>query len=331
MHLGLFSRNEIADFDSKGRYPTTPSPQETRAALPTPTYNWFAPEATALLPPLNLTKTQNEDRADDSNVTTLSNGQLTPPDGDQQSESQSVALPPAQDPLRQGPRASGDSNSPPSANSGPQGPRPFPDSLQDSARASLPPGPRHPQAPSRPTPPLQTVQPQSSQRIGSKPLLPYPYSPATTAKPLVNNSPSQPPMSTPLNYGTTLQVQNLPGPQVAPPPEEICIECMMRDRDMADVIVIGPGIWDRESDIHLRELIDREDEEERAWRERHAAELAVPGNRLRPPRRASKGHRLTEQNLKLWMSMVYFRIFFLFVNLHSHLLHRIQRKHTRGC
>jgi hypothetical protein len=78
----------------------------------------------------------------------------------------------------------------------------------------------------------------------------------------------------------------------------------MRDRDMADVIVVGPGIWDRESDVHLHELWAREDEEEKAWRERHAEELAVPGNKLRPPRRASKGHRLTEQNLKIWLTLV---------------------------
>ena len=73
---------------------------------------------------------------------------------------------------------------------------------------------------------------------------------------------------------------------------------------MADVIVTGPGTWDRDSDVHLRDLLDREDEEERAWRDRHAAELAVPGNKLRPPRRASKGHRLTEQNLKIWLQLV---------------------------
>lgn len=101
-----------------------------------------------------------------------------------------------------------------------------------------------------------------------------------------------------------LEVQNSPRPQQAPQPEEVCIECMTRDRDMADVIVTGPGIWDRDSDVHLRDLLEREDEEERAWRDRHAAELAVPDNKLRPPRRASKGHRLTEQNLKIWLQLV---------------------------
>ena len=87
----------------------------------------------------------------------------------------------------------------------------------------------------------------------------------------------------------------------------------MRDRDMADVIVTGSGVWERESDVHIRDLIEREDEEERAWRERHAAELAVPGNKLRPPRRASKGHRLTEQNVKIWLTLVCTRLPSLFL------------------
>jgi hypothetical protein len=300
MHLGSFSRLDIADFDSKGRYPTTPSPQEIRQ-VPVVTNAWFPGGATAMASPLNLTNTQQEDLTDDVNVNNLSNGQLTPPDADQPNDGQSAGLPTAQDPLKQGSRGSGDSGSQPNVNSSS---RPFADGLQDPARASLPPGPRHPQAPSRVNPTSQTGPSQQAQRTGSKPPGPYPYSPATTAKPLVTNSPSKQLMPTSLNYGVTLQVQNGPRAQMPPPPEEVCIECMTRDRDMADVIVTGPGVWDRESDVYLRDLLEREDEVERAWRERHAAELAVPGTKLRAPRRASKGHRLTEQNLKIWLSMV---------------------------
>lgn len=76
--------------------------------------------------------------------------------------------------------------------------------------------------------------------------------------------------------------------------EEVCVECAMRDQDMADVTVIGPGIWDRESDVLFEELLRREEEEE--------ASGIVPSecsSRLRV-----RGGRLTEQNLKLWATMV---------------------------
>ncbi|WWC63558.1 uncharacterized protein I303_106162 [Kwoniella dejecticola CBS 10117] len=42
------------------------------------------------------------------------------------------------------------------------------------------------------------------------------------------------------------------------PQEEVCLECMMRDRDLADVIVQGEGIWERESDGDWRDLEWRE-------------------------------------------------------------------------
>ena len=77
-------------------------------------------------------------------------------------------------------------------------------------------------------------------------------------------------------------------------PEEVCIECMMRDRDMADVDVTSPGIWERDSDADLRDLHRQEDEEERK----------AVANGSSPPKRASVGGRLTEQNLKVWLTMV---------------------------
>ena len=48
--------------------------------------------------------------------------------------------------------------------------------------------------------------------------------------------------------------------KIVPPQEEVCIECMMRDRDLADVIVQGDDIWDRTSDAAWEELKAREDE-----------------------------------------------------------------------
>lgn len=42
------------------------------------------------------------------------------------------------------------------------------------------------------------------------------------------------------------------------PPEEVCLECMMRDRDLADVDVTGEGVWDRASNVAWDELKQRE-------------------------------------------------------------------------
>ena len=67
----------------------------------------------------------------------------------------------------------------------------------------------------------------------------------------------------------------------------------MRDQDMADVDVTSPGIWERDSDAAYEELLHRElDEEE---------EGVAPENPNRP---RARGGRLTEPNLKLWLSLV---------------------------
>ncbi|GAA5995045.1 hypothetical protein JCM5350_004222 [Sporobolomyces pararoseus] len=56
--------------------------------------------------------------------------------------------------------------------------------------------------------------------------------------------------------GTISGNGNLPPHLVAQP--EICVECMMRDRDMADVDVTSKGIWERESDRDWREQLEWE-------------------------------------------------------------------------
>lgn len=76
-------------------------------------------------------------------------------------------------------------------------------------------------------------------------------------------------------------------------PEEVCVECAMRDQDMADVNVTGPGVWDRESDVLYQELLRREEEEETAGILRSECSS----------RPRARGGRLTEQNLKLWNMM----------------------------
>ena len=88
-------------------------------------------------------------------------------------------------------------------------------------------------------------------------------------------------------------------PQV--PKEEICVECAMRDQDMADVDVTSPGVWDRESDILYEELCRREAEEDVSGR-------SSSDNHSRP---RAKGGRLTEENLRFWLSIV--RLHFVWV------------------
>ncbi|CAE6471650.1 unnamed protein product [Rhizoctonia solani] len=75
--------------------------------------------------------------------------------------------------------------------------------------------------------------------------------------------------------------------------EEVCVECMMRDRDMADVDVTGPGMWARESDVWYEELVRREEEEARSGM------LPDPQRRRTPAR----GTPLTETNLRIWTQM----------------------------
>jgi hypothetical protein len=80
---------------------------------------------------------------------------------------------------------------------------------------------------------------------------------------------------------------------IIPQQEEICVECAMRDQDMADVDVTSAGVWERASDVLFEELRQRELEDE--------ANGVVVDNPTRP---RIKGGRLTEQNIKLWLSIV---------------------------
>ena len=77
------------------------------------------------------------------------------------------------------------------------------------------------------------------------------------------------------------------------PAEEICVECTMRDQDMADVDVTSPGVWARASDVHYEDLLRRELDEEA---------MGIPPQEQQRPR--ARGGRLTEANLKLWLTLV---------------------------
>ena len=73
----------------------------------------------------------------------------------------------------------------------------------------------------------------------------------------------------------------------------------MRDQDMADVDVTSPGVWDRESDIYYRELVQQEADEE-VKRATNPEFVTI----IDPGRPSSKGDKLTEQNIKVWLSLV---------------------------
>lgn len=68
----------------------------------------------------------------------------------------------------------------------------------------------------------------------------------------------------------------------------------MRDQDMADVDVTSPGVWERASDVLFEELMERELQDE-------ANGVVVVDDSSRPK---ARGGRLTEQNLKIWLSVV---------------------------
>ncbi|KAG6917814.1 hypothetical protein DXG01_000874 [Tephrocybe rancida] len=100
----------------------------------------------------------------------------------------------------------------------------------------------------------------------------------------------QPTYITPPTTPTPIKTVYSPRP---PPQEEVCVECAMRDEDMADVDVTSPGVWERESDAAFEDLKRREQED--------AANGLLTIDDSQRPR--TKGGRLTEQNLKLWLSV----------------------------
>ncbi|KAG6337086.1 hypothetical protein ID866_1997 [Astraeus odoratus] len=132
--------------------------------------------------------------------------------------------------------------------------------------------------------------------LSSNPLaVTRPYSPAMGISiPISTNPrayPQHPTFITPV--AAPDPINPILSPTPLQPPEEVCVECAMRDQDMADVIVTGPGVWDRESDVLYQELLRREEEEE-------AGGILHSECSSRP---RARGGRLTEQNLKLWNTM----------------------------
>jgi hypothetical protein len=334
LHLSSFAHLDIADFDTKGRYPTAHSFDHRRVSSfvdqppPGPAAAVYVPQreqwASSLINPITrqsqLTPTldPNTDIRNPQQRSSIFDSPMqespseypgrsaarsrpsTKSNDDEDKQPQNLALTTTPNPVQ---RPSNDTQQTLVSLAQQQDlPRSPPHNPPPAVGIS---GPRHPQAPSRPRP----TSPPSRQPGVSQPSMysqqpqvlppgaapPTPQQASRPAKPF--NGP-YPPMFSPQ------QIPNVYRPQNAVPQEEICIECTMRDRDMADVDATSPGVWERESDVALRELIEREDDEERRWYEEHATELAQTGHGLRPPKRKSKGHRLTEQNLKIWLSMV---------------------------
>ena len=77
------------------------------------------------------------------------------------------------------------------------------------------------------------------------------------------------------------------------PREEVCLECAMRDQDMADVDATSPGVWERDSDAHYDDLVRSEEE------------AISNGTPLPEDRPRSTGDMLSTTNLKLWLTMVH--------------------------
>lgn len=98
------------------------------------------------------------------------------------------------------------------------------------------------------------------------------------------------------------QVQNVDRPENSAAQEEACIKRMMRNRDMADLDVTSPGVWEHESDAAIRELIECEDENEQG------GTRSMPQNSprlvtvfvLQTERQRAAGR----QNRMFWLTMV---------------------------
>ncbi|CAH7683130.1 expressed protein [Phakopsora pachyrhizi] len=102
---------------------------------------------------------------------------------------------------------------------------------------------------------------------------------------------SNPPTMHQRNNSSVIPSQ--PKPIKPQPPQEVCLECMMRDRDMADVDVVGPGVWARKSDADFEEALAAEmnlDDQDESSESTKDDDLAVTdGSNTRLNRHRSSG------------------------------------------
>ncbi|KAL7418111.1 hypothetical protein BDY24DRAFT_374124 [Mrakia frigida] len=103
------------------------------------------------------------------------------------------------------------------------------------------------------------------------------------------------------------------GPQrlsmAVPRQEEVCLECLTRDRDLITVDVSSPGIWARQSDADFDDLAERERAGEdvtnlmkggRQWEGGGPVGMGMVAGLEGSKRRTLKGNRLSEEALKEW-------------------------------
>ncbi|KAF8893358.1 hypothetical protein BD779DRAFT_1505756 [Infundibulicybe gibba] len=147
--------------------------------------------------------------------------------------------------------------------------------------------------PSSPRHPSLPVAGASTNGSFSPPIMPATASPTYNppVAPKHRAFPQQPTYITPPATPNPLNPVYSRNPPIAQ--EEVCVECAMRDQDMADVDVTSPGIWERQSDVHFEDLKRREMED--------AMNGVISVDDSSRPR--ARGGRLTEQNLKLWLSV----------------------------
>ncbi|KZT10645.1 uncharacterized protein LAESUDRAFT_734470 [Laetiporus sulphureus 93-53] len=162
--------------------------------------------------------------------------------------------------------------------------------LQGQLGPMLPPAPRHPSIPVAGI----GAGPSGSPALATIPMSATPsFSPSAMQvhiSPKPRASAQYPTYITPPSGQDPLHAAYAP-PQI--PKEEVCVECAMRDQDMADVDVTSPGAWERESDAAYEELVHREREEEAS---------GVP--RLQSSSRPrARGQPLSEENLRIWLSI----------------------------
>lgn len=162
------------------------------------------------------------------------------------------------------------------------------DQYRDRSSSLMPSTPRHP---SLPLAGIGNTGPSTSTLSPIVPLSAGPsYNPAIMAIPISPKPRVYPRQPTFINPSTTTPAYA--PPQV--PKEEVCVECAMRDQDMADVDVLSPGVWERESDAAYEDLCRREAEDEGTGK-------SSSSHSSRP---RAKGGLLSESNLKLWLSVV---------------------------
>lgn len=158
---------------------------------------------------------------------------------------------------------------------------------QDRPQSLLPNTPRHPSLPAAGIGSTSASGTSAGRLTPTMPLAASPnYIPPVA--PRNRAYPQQPTYIT-----TAAPVNSVFPPPLRPLQEEVCVECAMRDQEMADVDVTSPGVWERASDAVLEDLKQRELEDE--------ARGVVNNDPSRP---RIRGGRLTEQNLRLWLSIV---------------------------